>query len=205
MKTPESKLAVSDYPLHDILRHRWSPRAFDNQFIDPARLRSLFEAARWSPSASNLQPWYFIVGLKGDETYAHILETLDSFNQLWAPTSPVLVLNLAQHSNDAGIANPTALYDLGQAVAHLTFQAMAEGIYVHQMSGFYPEKATGIFRIPPGFTPVSAMALGYPGKAHLLHERLRPGEISVRTRRKAKESVFSGTFGQPSSIFKPIS
>lgn len=201
MKTPESKLALSDYPLHDILRHRWSPRAFDNQFIEPAKLRSLFEAARWSPSASNLQPWYFIVGLKGDETYAHILDTLDSFNHLWAPTSPVLVLNIAQHLTEAGEPNGTAMYDLGQAVAHFTFQAMHEGIYVHQMSGFDPQKASQIFKIPKEYIAVSVMALGYPGKPHLIHARLQPGEISVRVRRKAKNSVFSGTFGQPSSIF----
>lgn len=201
MKTPESKLAISDYPMHDILRHRWSPRAFDNQFIEPARLRSLFEAARWSPSASNLQPWFFIVGLKGDETYAHILDTLVTFNQLWAPTAPVLVLNVAQHITDAGVPNGTAIYDLGQAVAHLTFQAMHEGIYVHQMSGFEPQKAARLFKIPEEYSPISAMALGYPGKPHLLHVKLQPGEISVRERRQSKKSVFSGTFGQPSSIF----
>ena len=203
MKTPETKIARNDYPLHDILRHRWSPRAFDNQFIEPARLRSLFEAARWSPSASNIQPWYYIVGMKGDETYANILETLVEFNQLWAPSAPVLVLNIAQIISPAGIPNGTSLYDLGQSVAHLSFQAMHEGIYVHQMSGFEPQKATQLFNIPDEYLAISVMALGYPGKPQQLHIKLQPTEISLRERRPAQKSVFSGTFGLPSTIFSP--
>jgi hypothetical protein len=78
---------------------------------------------------------------------------------------------------------------------------MHEGIYVHQMSGFDPQKAAQLFKIPEEYAAISVMALGFPGKPHLIHVKLQPGEISVRDRRKAKKSVFSGTFGQPSSIF----
>lgn len=41
------------YPIHDLLRQRWSPRAFADTMVEPEKLQSLFEAARWAPSSSN--------------------------------------------------------------------------------------------------------------------------------------------------------
>ena len=197
----EIKLAQNDYPVHEIIRKRWSPRSFDNRFIDPAKLRSMFEAARWSPSASNLQPWYFIIGMKGDETYAKIMDTLVEFNQLWAPTAPVLFVAVAAENTIKGTTNHSAVYDLGQSVAYLTIQAMHEGLYVHQMAGFDVAKATFLMDIPAGYKPVTVSAVGYPGKPDVLHPNLKPMEIAPRERRKAAGSVFSGIFGQPSNIF----
>ncbi len=198
----DHKLASNEYPIHDLLKKRWSPRAFENQFIQPDVIRSLFEAARWSPSASNIQPWYFILGLKGDETYQFITETLVEFNLLWATRAPLLFLAIYKETNDAGIPNPSALYDLGQSVAHLTFQAAAEELYVHQMAGFDPEKAARIFEIPEGYKAATVIAVGHIGNHEDLHPNLIPGEINPRTRRKVSETVYSGRFGQSSKIFE---
>ncbi|MAG36130.1 MAG: hypothetical protein CL878_07795 [Dehalococcoidia bacterium] len=55
------KPATTDHPIHDVLRVRWSPRAFDPRAVEPDKLLSLLEAARWAPSSSNEQPWHFIV------------------------------------------------------------------------------------------------------------------------------------------------
>lgn len=196
------KLASNEYPIHDLLRKRWSPRAFENQFIQPDVVRSLFEAGRWSPSASNIQPWYYILGLKGDETYQFIKETLVEFNLLWATRAPIMFLTIYKETNDTGMPNPSALYDLGQSVAHITFQAAAEGLYVHQMAGFDPEKAARIFEIPEGYKVATVVAVGYIGNHKDLHPNLIPGEISPRTRRKVSETVYSGKFGQSSKIFE---
>ena len=93
------------------------------------KLRNVLEAARWSPSASNIQPWVFFVGLKGDETYDKIYDSMVEFNQLWAKLAPVLILNCARITNEDGIPNGTWQYDTGQSVAHLSFQAMEEGLF----------------------------------------------------------------------------
>ena len=63
------KTAVTSLPINEVLQERWSPRAFNGQMIATDILQRMFEAARWSPSASNEQPWRFIVGIKGDGTY----------------------------------------------------------------------------------------------------------------------------------------
>lgn len=62
------KPAETQYPIHDLLRRRWSPRTFAERAIKPETLRSLFEAARWAPSSYNEQPWRFIVATKEERT-----------------------------------------------------------------------------------------------------------------------------------------
>lgn len=48
---------------------RWSPRSFAAREIGPEALRKVFEAARWAASSANGQPWRFVVGRNGDETW----------------------------------------------------------------------------------------------------------------------------------------
>lgn len=195
------KTASNDYPISNALRDRWSPRAFDGQPVSKQTLQRLFEAARWAPSASNLQPWRFIIGEKGTDTYDKIFSTLVEFNKLWAVTSPLLMLALTKKTNNKEEINNSAEYDLGQAVANLTFQATAEGLFVHQMGGFEASEARKHFTVPDNYAIATAIALGYLGNPDSLHENLRKMEISKRERFKADELVFTGTFGQNTQIF----
>lgn len=117
------------------------------------------------------------------------------FNQQWAGKAPVLVLAVAKATFEKdGSANRHALYDLGQAVAHLTVQATAEGLFVHQMAGFKVEEARRELRIPEGYEPVAVMAIGYLGEAEL------EGPARPRTRKPLQTIVFGGAWGQPSSL-----
>src|SRR5260370_42199863 len=61
------KPAPSDYPVHQLIRERWSPRAFAEKPVPQNVLRSLFEAARWAPSSYNEQPWAYLVAAKDDQ------------------------------------------------------------------------------------------------------------------------------------------
>lgn len=194
------KIAQTDHPVHELISHRWSPRAFSPQAVEKEKLQRIFEAARWAPSASNLQPWSFMLGIRGDETYTRLMDTLVEFNQLWAPTAPVLLLAMAKKTNHKGEINRAALYDLGQAVSYLTFQAAYEGLYVHQMGGFDTEKAAVIFNIPDDHSIATVIAIGYRGNPEVLHENLKKMEIASRERKRSSEFVFSGTFGSISTI-----
>lgn len=60
------KPAPTDFPVHDLIRNRWSPRAFSNKQVEREVLASLFEAARWAPSSFNEQPWAYLVATKDD-------------------------------------------------------------------------------------------------------------------------------------------
>src|SRR5690242_17099878 len=94
---PLRKPADTHHPIHALLRERWSPRAFAARPVEREKLHSLFEAARWAPSAANFQPWHFIVATKenpGD--HARMVETLMESNQRWAQHAPVLILVVAK-------------------------------------------------------------------------------------------------------------
>lgn len=189
-------------PIHDLLRHRWSPRAFDPRPVEPEKLRSLFEAARWAASSFNAQPWFFIVGTKDDpKTYQLILDTFIEFNQGWAKAAPVLALSVAglkfaQNDNP----NRHAFHDVGQAAASLSIEATALGLMVHQMAGIDPEKARKNFGIPEGYEAVAGIAIGYPGDPESLSEALRAREKAPRERKPLESFVFGEKWGEPSRI-----
>lgn len=183
-----------DARVHEILRRRWSPRAFDAKAVEGDTLRLLFEAARWAASCANDQPWRFIVGTKDDsEAYDRVLSCLVERKQLWAKLAPVLVITAANtvFTQFPG-QNRHGWHDVGLATGNLMAQATALGLSVHAMAGFDGDRARAVLQIPEGFDPVSALAIGYPGDPSLLPEDFREREVEGRTRKPLSEMVFSG-------------
>lgn len=177
-------------PLLPALVERWSPRSFDpSAGIDDVALRSALEAARWSPSANNSQPWRFIVARRGTEAFATIVENLAGFNKAWASSAAVLVVAAAEVVDEDGNERRWAVYDLGQAVAHLTIQAHHDGLHAHQMGGFDAEGLRTAFGLEERFVPTSVTALGVLGDPEALPEPLRSRESAPRTRRPLDEIV----------------
>lgn len=198
MERPES----NDHPIHDLLRRRWSPRAFDPRPIEKAKLLSLLEAARWAPSSYNEQPWAFLVATKEEPAdYARVLECLIDFNRGWATAAPVVLLTVAHTAFDKnGSPNRHAFHDIGLAIAQLTVQATAEGLVVHQMAGILPDRARELFAIPKDWEALTGVAIGYPGDPSSLSETLRQREEAPRTRKPLESFVFSGTWNQKSPL-----
>ncbi|PZN94582.1 MAG: nitroreductase [Hyphomicrobiales bacterium] len=186
------KTAVTDHPIEPALAGRWSPRAFAAEMIDDTTTASLFEAARWSPSANNLQPWAFIHGARGKQDFDRLLGCLNDSNASWAGNAALLVIGIARSTKADGSVNAYARYDLGQAVAHLTFQATALGLHLHQMAGFDREKTRAELGIPAEYEPVSAIAIGYLGDPSNLPQPLRDRELATRTRNPTSTFVFPG-------------
>jgi nitroreductase len=198
------KPAPTDHPVHELIRERWSPRAFSEEAVPAEVLRSLFEAARWAPSSNNEQPWAFLVATKDDAKFHEkMVSTLVEFNQTWAKQAPVLAIAISELAFARnGHPNRNAFYDTGAAVAHLTTEATAHGLLVHQMAGFDPHKAIELFSIPSGWEPIAAFVIGYPGDAQALPEPLRERENAPRTRKPLGEFVMSGSWGKPAAFLK---
>jgi nitroreductase len=184
------RTATTDHPVLDVLAGRWSPRAYDATTpIDEQKLASALEAARWTPSANNVQPWKFIVARRGTEEHAAITHALMGFNQAWAPAAAVLIVAVAVTHDDQGREIPSALYDLGQAMAHLSVQAHHDGLVVHQMTGFDPAAVAARFNLAQNERPFTVTALGELGDLETLPEALREREIAPRTRRPIADSL----------------
>lgn len=184
--------AETSVPLLDVLAARWSPRAFDPSIpVDEDKLLAALEAARWAPSASNTQPWRFIVARRGTDLHAKIDDALMGFNREWAGNAQVLIAAFAEETDADGNPRPWAQYDLGQAVAHLSVQAHADGLFVHQMGGIERDALRALAGTSERFTPVSVIALGELGDASALSEKLQLREVAARTRRPLSESVIA--------------
>jgi nitroreductase len=191
------KPAPSDFPVHELIRGRWSPRAFAEKPVPQDVLRSIFEAARWAPSSNNEQPWAYIVATKDDqENFDKMLSVLVEFNAQWARSAPVLALAVAKLTfGKNNSPNRNAQYDTGAASALLSVEATARGLAVHQMAGFDAEKARQVFAIPPGWEPIAALAIGYPGDPASLPSPLKDRELAPRTRKPIAEFVMAGQWG----------
>lgn len=178
--------------VEDLILHRWSPRAFSDKEVSTAELKALFEAARWAASSYNEQPWRFLVGRRGDETYQKIFNSLVEFNQSWAKSAPVLVLSVAKKifTNNAS-PNRYGLHDTGAATAYLALQAAANGLHTHSMAGFDAEQARASFAIPSDYEMGAVTAIGYFGDPSTLPEQLHKTEVSPRQRKPLEEFVFS--------------
>jgi nitroreductase len=197
------KPADAQHPIHDLLARRWSPRAFSDRAVTPDALRSLWEAARWAPSSANQQPWSFIVATREDpQEFARMLGCLVEGNQIWAKQAPVLMVSVAARLDRDQDPNPHAWHDVGQAVAGLSVQATALGLFVHQMAGILPDKIREVYQIPETHEPVTGIALGYPGTPEQLPDKLRQRELAARTRKPIGEFVYAGRWGQVSPMAK---
>jgi nitroreductase len=176
---------------HLILR-RWSPRAFSDKDVSADDLKKLFEAARWAASSFNEQPWRFLVGRRGDETYKKIFGALVEFNQSWAKSAPVLVLSVAKKTFSAnGQPNRYGLHDTGAATTLLSLQATANGLHTHSMAGFDAEQARASFAIPSDYDIGAVTALGYFGDPESLPDQMQKTEVAPRQRKPLEEFVFS--------------
>jgi nitroreductase len=194
------RAAETSAPLHPLLAHRWSPRAWASETVTPEQTRPLFEAARWAPSAMNGQPWRFVVGHRGDSTWDVLHDALMPGNQPWAEAAPLLVLAVTQTTDDEGQPRRTAAYELGLAVSQLTVQAHAEGLHVHQMAGFSTERVSEALGLPSTMTPYVVLAIGEYGDPETLAEPFRGRELAPRTRLSLDELVFAGTWGRSADL-----
>ena len=187
-----SKTATTSAPVHPLIAQRWSPRAFDHDHdLTETELRSVLEAARWAPSASNSQPWRFGVARRGSAEFSALVDALMPGNQPWAKYASVLLLVATETTGPDGGTRPWASYDAGQAAAHLSIQAEALGLSVHQLGGFDQSAAADIFELPLGVEPVVVVALGRRGDIELLPEPYAGREHADRSRLRLDELLLT--------------
>lgn len=171
--------------------NRWSPRSFLEKEIPEDVLFSLFEAARWAPSASNTQPWRFIIARTKED-----LEKFHSFimpgNLVWCEKAPVLAVIASQKTTERGL-NSWHAFDSGTAWGHLALEANAKGLVTHAMGGFEKEKAREVLNVPDDIEIHAVIAIGYQGEKEVLPENLQERE-QPSDRRSLKELLFEGAF-----------
>ncbi|NTU74106.1 nitroreductase [Candidatus Roizmanbacteria bacterium] len=142
LKQPDTSILVSS-PLSE----RFSPRVYASDPIPENDLMKIFEAARWSPSAMNAQPWFFYYAVRGTKSFDLIAQTLMQGNE-WATQAPLLIV-ACYITQDESKYESYAKYDLGQAVLSLVLQAQLLGYHGRQMAGFNKLQLLESLQLPP--------------------------------------------------------
>lgn len=197
--TYPEKPAAAEHPIHPIIAGRWSPRLFEQRPVEPEKIASLLEAARWAPSSSNEQPWRYLVWDGSDPDAREKANSCLSPGNAWALQAPLLMLSVSSgFFTRNGKPNRHGQHDVGLASENLVLQAVAIGLAAHQMAGYDPEKARELFHIPEEFTPMAMIAVGYPfhGDLSSLPEDIQKRELTERSRKPLAEIVFDGTWNR---------
>jgi nitroreductase len=192
------KWADTDPSVHELIRARWSPRAFSNRPVSDVDLKTILEAGRWAASSYNEQPWRFLVARKSDPAFERFLNLLMPANQAWAKDAQVLIITAAKRTfSHNGSPNRYGMHDAGQAFANMMLQATAVGLRMHGMGGFDHARARVELGIPDDYEVGAAAALGYFGSPDQLSEHYRKSELAPRTRKPLHEIAFAGEWANP--------
>lgn len=193
--TEEESSTNSIMTISDIIAHRRSIRAFAADSVPDHMLSALFEAARWSPSAMNEQPWMYVFGRDGDDLHRKIADTLSPGNKIWAEKAPLLIVSIVKEKFARnGAVNATALHDLGMANLALNFKATSLGLFAHIMGGFDATALNLQLQLDPDTSAVVVIAVGFAGDADSLPEDLKKREGAPRKRKELHEFVFPQLF-----------
>jgi nitroreductase len=187
-----------EFAIDPVFVKRWSPRAFTGETIDEITLLTLFEAARWAPSASNSQPWRFIYALRGSPHWPAFLSLLSGSNQRWAANASVLLVLVSRTTQlRPGDTEASPLrshsFDSGAAWAHLSLQALHSGWRTHAMGGFNRDKAREVLGVPEGYSVEVAIAVGRQAERGSLPPDLQERELPSQ-RRPVGQFVAEGRF-----------
>jgi nitroreductase len=184
----------ADHLIDTLFIDRWSPRAMSGKEIPEKELLTLFEAARWAPSAYNNQPWRILYARRCGEQWPLFFDLLVETNKGWANNAAVLLLFVSKTTFDHnGKPYPTHSFDTGAAWQNLALQGYLKGYVVHGMMGFDYERARISLTIPEEFRIEAMAAVGHPGDPVVLPEALRQRE-NPNNRRNLEQTVCEGPF-----------
>ncbi len=173
---------TAEHDIDPIFLHRWSPRAFSAEPMPQDVLLSLFEAARWAPSASNTQPWRFVYAHRDTPQWAPMHDALMDMNQPWVTNASVLMFIVSKRNRvraDGGSApNRSHSFDAGAAWAFLSLQAAHMGWAAHAMGGFHVAKAhAAIGAAEADYQIEAAIAVGRIADKSILPESYQAREV----------------------------
>ncbi|OGK13149.1 hypothetical protein A3C98_02885 [Candidatus Roizmanbacteria bacterium RIFCSPHIGHO2_02_FULL_37_15] len=170
-----------NFPVFKEIKERFSPRHFSSESIPEKDLQSILEAARWTPSGFNFQPWYFYWAKHGEASFNKIVACLAKYNR-YAKNAAVLIV--ACYLKKSQGKKSYYRHDLGAAAMSLVLQAQHLGYYTRQMGEFNNRKLLVSLAIDKEHHPFVIIALGRLGDYEMIDSSLLKRELDPRPRKK---------------------
>ena len=192
-----SKIANTDFPVHNLIARRWSARAFSTKTVEKSKLLSILEAARWAPSSRNEQPWRYIVFTDENPEKLNIARSVLLEINNHAKRAPILICAITKkYYSDNGIYNKLHFHDLGAANENMFLESFNQGLIMHEMGGFDRDKARRVFNVPDEYEIGIMIAIGYQDSHDILPERYKEKAFSPRERKSLSEIAFLEELGK---------
>lgn len=164
---------IPTHPIAPMFLERTSPRAFVPEPLTREELEQIVEAARWAPSASNIQPWHFAYALHGDAHWEAFSRIPNAYNRRWCLNAGALVVVLSNPEASAG----KHAFDTGCAWGFMALQAHHMGIASHAMAGVELDEAAQVLHLPEHWTIQCLVALGRRASVDTLPADLAEREV----------------------------
>ncbi|MFT4087009.1 MAG: nitroreductase family protein [Gordonia sp. (in: high G+C Gram-positive bacteria)] len=185
--------------MHPLISGRWSARGYDaTATLSDDDLDTILDAGRWAPTWGRVQPVRFVVGKRGDATFAALSDTLNRGNKTWAPAATALILLCTTDDPDDADLHEYGGVDVGLALSQMILQSEALGYNGHPMAGFSKAAAREAFAVPEKLRPMVVLAVGKPADdPSTLDEAIRERDAWPRERLPLTEIAYAGAWGEP--------
>jgi nitroreductase len=162
------------------IKTRKSIRAFTEKRVTEREVRRLIEAARWAPSAGNLQPWEFII-VRDPKVKHGLCEA--AMNQTLIERASVVIVVCADpvRSSKRYGSRGTNLYclqDTAAATQNILLTAHATGLATCWIGAFNEEAAKRVLRVPDEIRPIAIVPIGHPAEKPRARVRRSQDEIT---------------------------
>ena len=161
----------------DAIRARRNVRQYTDQTISRGDLERILDAGRRAPSASNWQPWNFVVVVER----AQLIELSSVWRAAGHVARSAATIGIVSQEPDETRQRDLLMYDLGQATANIMLAAADLGIGSGHSAVADQKRAREVLGFPDGYFCVYLVALGYPAD--------RPLRPLVRPDRRSLDEV----------------
>jgi len=163
----------------EAVKGRRSIRAFKNEDVPAEIVEEIIDAARWAPSAGNIQPWEFIIVRKPKIKRRLVEAALDQVFIEEAPVVIVVCANEERSSQGYRVRGETlyCIQDTAAAIQNIHLTAYSLGLGTCWVGAFREEEAREILKIPRGMRPVAIIPVGYPAEAPTAPSRKSTSQI----------------------------
>ena len=143
----------------DAIRARRNVRQYTDQPIARADLERVLEAGRRAPSASNWQPWNFVVVTEREQLVELAKAWPTGGTHIARSAATIAVVAATPEDQRKG---ELLQYDVGQATANMMMAAADLGIGSGHSAVRYQDQARRVLGFPEGYFAAYMIGLGYP-------------------------------------------
>ena len=162
----------------EAIQRRHSVRRYLKRDVPHETILKILEVARLSPSAANIQPWYFII-VRDDKKRYQISKS--GLFARFIQDAPVLIVGCSYQS----ASKKWHTIDVAIALEHMVLEATELGLGTCWIGSFNQNVVKDILKIPERLSIVAMVTVGYPEEGrdlgrtiiHMIHRKKKLEDI----------------------------